>query len=343
MPIMLSLLHTATAVALPNAPTATAASTETRPNLDSFRQGYCSTLKLDTAACAKRRLGLPQIFPVDVQLPQGKLFELSGLAMVGGQLLGINDKNDPTIYNLNRRGASYTAKANITAQQLTPPSQCNGKPLDWEGVVVDGQDFLVINEACSKVSRINSSGTTSEINLEYRSEQSPTVGNGFEAIALDRVHHRLYVIKERQPRMVYEYDQVTGKLLRQFDVPSPLQNTDGSYITMTSPQGKTWVYPPDAGDATVEGHFLYVLERNSNSVLKIDLSQPQPKLVDFVSFVGHNVDELYETSDPFGLTEGLAMDSAHIYISADNNSNPVKKSPQDTRSRLFIFNRPKFF
>src|SRR3989338_1594931 len=146
-------------------------------------------------------------------------------------------------------------------------------------------------------------------------------------------------------RKIYEYDLASGKLLRAFDIPSPIGNPDGSPIMIpnTNPQGKPWTYGPTAADAYVESHFLYLLERESASILKIDLSKETPQLVDFVSYARNNVDNLYDTGEPFGLAEGLTMDGAHLYLATDNNSKPTKRDPKDTRSRLFIFKRPKGF
>ncbi len=317
-----------------------------KPDLNLFKQKYCDTLKFSPSVCASRNLHLKQTLPVDVQVAGDQKFELSGLAVRNGQLFGVNDKNDPFLYRIATRGSQSAAERVSEIKPLSPEITCDGKPLDLEGLVPDGKKgFIVINEACSKAIKVANDGTPSLVKLDYLEEQIPTVGNGFEAVALDPVTNRLYLVKERAPRKIYEYDLASGKLLRAFDIPSPIGNPDGSPIMIpnTNPQGKPWTYGPTAADAYVESHFLYLLERESASILKIDLSKETPQLVDFVSYARNNVDNLYDTGEPFGLAEGLTMDGAHLYLATDNNSKPTKRDPKDTRSRLFIFKRPKGF
>lgn len=341
---MITTLAIAVAVAVTQAAPAVAKAAGLQPDLEVFRKKYCDMLQFSSAACKSKHLRLQQMLPVDIQMPEGKLFELSGLALVSGKLLGVNDKNDPTLYQITISGKKSRAVPVLEVNPQDPTVSCEGKPFDFEGIVPDGDGFVIINETCSKVVTVAKDGTAAVMPLEYVPEQTPTIGNGFESVAIDAAKNRLYVIKERQPRIFYEYDRSTGKLLRQFSIPSIIANADGSEITIPRPQGgNPWVYNVDVADALVEGSFLYALERNSNSILKIDLEPAQPKLVDFVSYVGSGVDSLYATGEPFGLAEGLAMDGARLYLASDNNSKPTVADSKDTRSRLFLFKRPKGF
>jgi hypothetical protein len=59
--------------------------------------------------------------------------------------------------------------------------------------------------------------------------------------------------------------------------------------------------------------------------------------------------ELYNTGEPYGLAEGLAMDSEMIFIAFDNNKSPLSKKASNQFkvkgrvSSILTFKRPKGF
>ena len=109
----------------------------------------------------------------------------------------------------------------------------------------------------------------------------------------------LYLIKERQPRQVYQVDLSNHTLLTNFDIP----NTESN----------------DFSDAKFEKGHLYLLERNGNLITKINPeSQQVVKKLSYKWLASHEKGKLYEPT-PYGMAEALLLTEDEIWIGLDNN------------------------
>lgn len=310
------------------------------PDYARLHKEFCTILGIKSGDCQTKHLSLLKSYPVDVSLSQGvSQFDLSGLLLHKGTLYGINDKKDLRIYRLVRKRRRFIAKKAFDISHTYADGLPRGKrDIDFEGLASFRGNFVVINENFGHAIEVKRDGSASILPLEPKTEMLPTKGNGLEAVATDERRGHIYLVKEREPRRIYKYDIKSGKLLRDFDVSSPLAMKDGAYLKVAGKE-----ITPTCSDAFVDNDYLYLLARESETVLKIDISKENAGLVDFVSFSRSGVASSYDTGEPYGLAEGLTMDRTRIYIAVDNNGKPLRTDSSDTRPRIFIFKRPSEF
>ncbi len=103
---------------------------------------------------------------------------------------------------------------------------------------------------------------------------------------------------------------------------------------------------PDIADLFFLNGFLYVLERNTFEISKIDPSSF--KVLARVSYYETEM-PLYNSGEPFGLAEALYLTKNEIVIGFDNNATPLSAWSQlkykviGNYGSIIYFKRPKGF
>jgi hypothetical protein len=280
--------------------------------------------------------------------------QLSGLTQKNGFLYTIGDKlTNQAIYKVafNQTGfdliphirfsklkghKSYLASAAL----LEHAGKIIKSPMDLEGITYCGNDWYLANEQVRHILKVNSKEIVNlGISFEeiFKQNGSPlekiSTNAGFEGLTMDCKNNTLYVAQERQPRAL---------------VRVPLTNKKPDYFgdTKVTPHPNEKV-SSDYADLYYEKGYLYALERNSYLISKIDTKTM--KVIEQYSFQkldGINLEDVYDTGEPFGIAEGLYMNSQMIYIALDNNAKPISKKASkkyDVKgnfSAILFFKRP---
>lgn len=315
---------------------------ETKINFAALYQKYCVMLGKNEVQGKSGILKLLSALPITAELPTDITeFEPSGLAEIDGALYTVNDKNDARLYKLECDGTTCKAVKAIDIDRKQLDSELQHKKLDFEGLVPAGdKGFIVINEATGHPILVDKKGNATVVSMPADPKHLQTVGNGLESVAIDSKNNRIIVIKERGQRIFYSYP--LDPKTRTNNAPTSFQVESA----LVEEPYKDKKIGPSASDALMLGGFLYVLERESACVLKIDISKPTPKLVDVVSYATKEpggVETTFATGQPFGIAEGLTITCGKIYIVTDNNGKPVYDNLADNRPRLCTFERPKGF
>lgn len=154
---------------------------------------------------------------------------------------------------------------------------------------------------------------------------------GFEGLAVDCDHDRLYVAKERAPRRIYAINLKTFAIEDRFDV--KVSKRFQAAISEYNGLKPALTIGPDFADLAFRDGYLYALERGAYEIAKIDPGTHQ--VVARLSFgeiaLKHpasgaeavSVKRLYDTGEPFGLAEGLVIGRDRILIALDNNEKPL--------------------
>jgi hypothetical protein len=223
--------------------------------------------------------------------------------------------------------------------------------LDMEGVTVCGGAVYVVSEQqrlviryhlkTKKVTRHPIDFATYERKTAQKWRPVPrfsvSFNAGYEGITCDPRRKRLYLIQERQPRMIFAAswlstwkDGTALSLIDHFDLPSLFLPKRVKGVDL----------PPDFAGAAMSGSFLYVLYRNARVVMKVD--PIRHALIQTVSY-GKTESKLYASPKPYGLAEGLALSSQRLFLVFDNNGRPRAQLPTDRRPVVASFKRPKGF
>lgn len=299
------------------------------------------------AADADIVLRSPLLREVEVSGDPATILEVSGLTMHKGILLTVSDKHE-AVYSLHAdkgSAARYLAVPFLTAPSAdrSALAAVKSQPVfDLEGISSCGKDLYLVDEKDFLILRWSSEPNhLEELPVDLRSAAakanfSPFSGvynAGYEGIACDAAASRLYVLNEREFRMIFEIDlrhMPLPKMLAAFDVPAG----------WNQPRFEAGlpVYP-GFGDAAVDGGFLYALDRNDDRVLKIDVASR--RIVARASYK-QAVAGIYDSALPFGLGEGLLMLPQRILVGLDNNAVP-RKSNGHRYAVILEFARPKGF
>jgi hypothetical protein len=232
--------------------------------------------------------------------------------------------------------------------------------LDLEAFAVCGDTWYLGNERVRQVLELTGVGKEGRsakgirvlpIDLEtaYPKLWEGGANAGIEGLAADCAGGKLYVGKERDPRAILVVDMKTWKVTGTLDLPP--SNRDGQRVispfAKDGAEGLTTL-SADVSDLIVEGGFLYVLERNTYEIAKIDLATQ--KVVARVSYYKAEK-PLYETHEPFGVAEALTMTKDEIWIGIDNNGSPSTRWAERTyggpakgdHPAIMVFERPAGF
>jgi len=312
-------------------------------------------------------LTLDKVIPLNG--PKGHRFDTSGLTLSsdGKQLLTVNDKpNTLELYSLPLQKLTQKAtKAGLSASKylqgryplqklakaFAKKLRKRGFELDLEGVAQCNQHIFAISERLGLVFRIHSqTGATTHHSidknayaqkLKKQGKSLPkfprTYNAGYEGIACDSKRKVLYLIQERQPRLI-----LTAQMPKTWKDGQPLHiQSHFDLPNFTFPQKVNgYTCPPDFAGASVFGGSLYLLYRNARMVLKAD--PVKQKLLSVYSYYQAE-EKLYIRRKPYGFAEGLTVTKDKIYIVFDNNNRVRQSDKKDKRPTLLLFQRPKDF
>jgi hypothetical protein len=207
----------------------------------------------------------------------------------------------------------------------------NFERLDLEAIDVCNNIYYLTNEFTGSVYQMRND-TLTTLNIDFESiDQTPAnwENAGLEAIAVDCENKRMYLVKERQPRLIFTVDMNSWKVIDQFDIPQ----TESI----------------DFSDAKFDNGHLYVLERGGNYVTKIN-----PETHEVVDKYHYKKEASFEQGKLYGPTkygmgEALLITNNEIWIGWDNNGQTVTDHAKSTYGMkknmpvIFKFKRPKGF
>ena len=281
--------------------------------------------------------------------------ELSGLLQHNNELLFVADKlSNRAIYKVRYENDRFFYTNHLDISKLQGHNTYFAKallfkhagrilksPFDLEGLTYCKDNYYLANEQARHVLKVNKKSITKlDINFEgiFKKLGTPlekiSTNAGFEGIAIDCKNQILYIAQERQPRAIIVIDLKTN-------TPTDIFQTEVE---------KDNKIPPSYADIHFENGFLYLLERNVHLITKINVKTK--KVVSQFKFgktKNLHLQEIYDTGEPYGLAEGLTMDTNRIYIAVDNNKkNLTKKAQAEFKlkgnfSSILIYQRPKGF
>ena len=253
-----------------------------------------------------------------------RVFDCSGIAERNDSIFVIADKPWNTfIYQIDFEGKSWEVVNTIPIDTK--------ERLDLEGIEVHNGSFYLSNESSGEILKMKDGNLTIEaIDFESINQKPSGWGNaGWEGLAIDTKNDILYLVKERQPRMIFVYDMKSKKFIDEFDIPQTecMDFADAKFL---------------------DGH-LYILERNGNYVTKI---KPETHAVvskyHYRHVASHPDGKLYGPSK-YGMAESLLITENEIWIGLDNNGKEVTEYALKTfelsgNAPLFLkFKRPPGF
>ncbi len=257
-----------------------------------------------SASCIRNKPTFPLELIQIAQLssPDSNRFDLSGIVIHQDKCFVIADKAwNNYIYEISPDKSSLQKPASWVIDNtisLELPVE-----IDLEGIDYCKGEFYVVNENGNQVFKIDSVGRSLSVHVNY-AEKDIAISDwaknaGYEGIAVDCDELKLYLAKEREPRIIYKVDLNKGDIEDQFNV-NDLEELDYS-------------------DIKVENGYLYILERHGNFISKVDLISK--KLVARVSYddvVYSKEGRLYEPA-MYGMAEALVLTENEIWIGIDNN------------------------
>ncbi|MBW7876682.1 MAG: esterase-like activity of phytase family protein [Candidatus Cloacimonetes bacterium] len=263
-------------------------------------------------------LSLKKLWSVDTQKIALRM-DLSGLTSDGVSLYTVSDLshlNDIYRIDFEEDRAVLKVAVKLSEDWMQGYAQKNASygRLDMEGIAFCDGKFFIVNEHKRSILVVDQKEPhPTEIVPDWekfhQGRMNPFSGvlnAGLEGIACHS--EGLYLLNERQFRMGYVYSFKDRKLTQQFDVAAGkgLPHYLGN---------ETWKYQDFAGADFYEGH-LYLLERNSHQIIKVDPANYQVLArYDFSQWEKG----LFESEDPFGLAEGLAIQNGSFFVILDNN------------------------
>lgn len=300
--------------------------------------------------CAlSKELKLEKIYLGDSSL------EVSGFVKLDKKLYVLSDNSEDTWLYEARLGANralYSKGINIKALEgywsyfLKSAFWRGGgrwlkAPWDLEGGASCSDSIYLVNEQLREVLLIKDN-KLKKLDIDFETafndygapfNKSPA-NAGLEGIAIDCENQKLFIAQERAPRALAIVDLKTNKIVKIGATPIQKENIH-----------------PDYADLFFIDEHLYVLERNTHKILKLDPTSLE--LLDTVSYSKLTdqlkTNELYATDKPFGLAEALFIDKESIYLGLDNNqlnfSNKAKVilSIKGNNSAILRFKRPEDF
>jgi len=259
--------------------------------------------------------------------PEGERFDLSGIVEAQNSVWVIADK--PWNNNIYK---STISDHNISFSDGI--SFFVDFKIDIEGIDFCDSSFFVINEANNMVYEIKSNNDTAKLILidwnltNYPANSDPNAG--LEGIAIDNENKVIYLAKERDPSMLFKLnlkdrniEQVFGNLI----------NNEESI-----------------SDMKYENGFLYLLERESSTILRINTQTQEILRVSIKNTLNPNGLQLYTSENPeYGIAEALLLKENEIWIGLDNNGTQTNSEginlgiKKTTNPAIIIFERPEWF
>ncbi|MBT2337909.1 MULTISPECIES: esterase-like activity of phytase family protein [Pseudomonas] len=282
---------------------------------------------------------------------------LSGLAMCGGDMWTVSDRDDDRIYRL-KPSAEKAWPAEVVDIDV-PPVPDNGLPwglrsrtwaasfvrggeLDFEGISCDSAgNRYVVSEAHAAVLQVPVAGAASWLKIappmirQARASGMLLHFNAlFEGLAVNPAGDQLWLAAERERR---------GLLLikRQQTV----WDCDGNCVLLSEagqemqpPQfAKAKAVSRDFADLSLFNGKLFTLERNAFQICRRD---PQTAKVERCwSFAAEALQDNRRYAQAYGLAEALVVDTEGAWIGLDNNDGP--RADGEERPIIWRFAAPE--
>jgi hypothetical protein len=209
--------------------------------------------------------------------------------------------------------------------------------IDFEGLGACGGDLYIANERARHILRVRKE-VVERLPIDFSSFKELREGGGntgFEGVAVDCQEGLMYVAKERSPRAILTVRMKDWKVLGVQDI-EPSSTLSGNAFGVER----------DFSDLAFEGRHLYVLERSTRQIAKVNPSAM--KVLARFSYE-HAERGLYNADPRFGLAEGLALSSSEVIIALDNNAAPVSRAVErrfgiaGNYAAIIHFKRPPTF
>ena len=264
---------------------------------------------------------------------------LSGLAMCGGELWTVSDRDDDQIYRLNTADQVWQAEALHIDVPLVPDtglpwglrsrnwaaSFVRGGDLDFAGISCDSAgNRYIVSEGHAAVLQVPVSGPVSWLKIspmmvrEARASGMLLHFNAiFEGLAINPAGDQMWLAAERQSR---------GLLLikRQQTV----WDCDGRCVLLS--EGGKEMQPPqfpkaravdrDFSDLSLFNGKLFTLDRNAFQICRRDAQTA--KVERCWSYAAELLQANRRYSQNFGLEEALIVDADGAWVGVDNNFGP---------------------
>jgi hypothetical protein len=273
--------------------------------------------------------------------------EISGIAWKDGTLYAVaDDAEDHCLYRVKESGSRFDlveelnllavpgGQAYKDALDTMPDLDNASRRFDLEGVSMCGDEIYFANERARHILRMKDRTSLELLPVDLKAFQQLFEGGnnaGIEGVAADCLRKRLYIAKERSPRALMFVRMRDWKLMRVAEPVAAAGEAKGA---------------PDFSDLSFYNGHLYAIERNTGDIIKLDSTRLV--VLDRVSYRSTE-SGLYDTDEPYGLAEGLALTSKHIIIGLDNNGAPLSRTAQqkfgvaDNPSAIMYFKRPRGF
>ena len=268
------------------------------------------------------KLELVSALPLDIP----KALEPSGLVEQGGFLYTVADKDNQTIYRVERTQNSARL---VPAIQFETPRQYGY--MDWEGISVDDEGtFFLISEKLGRLYRVDPDGTASWASPDLR-EKASQIGlfsknnAGFEGVTYLGRGRWLGAV-EREPRGLVEFSLQEGAE----SVRPSLQE----YSPFDSALPLLRI--PDYSGLDTDNGKIYALYRNAHLVVRLERSDDGYQEIEAWSYKHIETDPAHAfRSQTYGQAEGLVVDGDNVYLIFDNNLGGRQSDPNDGRP-LFV-------
>lgn len=269
----------------------------------------------------------------DINLPQGvERLDPSGLLLLHSRLMIVSDKVD-SIYELTRgEGQSLQPVPRV----LIPAS---AGALDLEDLAFFDNGLIVVSERHSSIffedgAELRPIWSAVPGLSEVLTNQSNAGLEGLAAGPDRQGRIRLFLAKERDPAALITMNASSL-------TPERVTIVDASdFATVALPlEIPAGVQFDISGLSMFEGH-LYALSKNSWRIAKLC---PDTLAVLAVARFPPVDRDIFDSPEPFGMAEGLAIDEDSIRIVFDNNDAARSANILDRRPLLAIFTRPPSF
>ncbi|WP_260958968.1 esterase-like activity of phytase family protein [Pseudomonas citri] len=281
---------------------------------------------------------------------------LSGLALCGGEMWTVSDRDDDRIYRLEPSSATLwqAQVVNIEVPQVPDSglpwglsartwaaSFLRGGELDFEGISCDGAgNRYVVSESRAAVLQVPPSGPASWLKIapamirEARASGMLLHFNAlFEGLAVNPEGDRMWLAAERERRGLL-------RIKRQqtvWDCEANCVLLSEAGLEMQPAQfPKAQAVSRDFADLSLFDGKLFTLERNAYQICRRD---PQTAKVERCwSFAAEALQDERRYSQAYGLAEALVVDAEGAWIGLDNNDEP--RADGEARPIIWRFAAP---
>lgn len=287
--------------------------------------------------------------------------EISGMLVTGNRVTVVADAAEDTyLYLVIPKKLRFHLKKDLNLTTLSgagayleelkkvPDLSDRDRRFDLEGMTACGKTHYLINERARHVLAIEDAKSLKRLPIDFAGAYPNLFAGGanagFEGIAADCANNILYVAKERDPRAIFKIDMTSWKVLAVKDFPGS-DRTGQKVVNFMTGEGLLEI-GSDISDLLFDNGYLYALERNTWEIAK--LNPADFSVIGRVSYFRSEKD-LYQTGEPFGIAESLALTGGEIWVGIDNNRSPLSVVAEKQHQvkgnfpAILVFKRPAGF